>query len=52
MDDPDFTEKEIDSVFRSANRGTALGTDDVPMEVAELLYSANKTLFQGLIKKF
>lgn len=38
-DDPDFSQKEIDAIVRSANRGKVTWTDGVPMEVIALLYS-------------
>lgn len=50
-DDLDFTQKEIDAVFKSANSGKAPGTDGIPMEVIELLYREKKQLFGGILNK-
>lgn len=49
--DQEFSQKEIEAVFRSANRGKAPGLYEVPMEVIELVYRANKPLFTGLLYK-
>lgn len=43
-DDPEFFQKELDTGFRSANRGKAPGLNGLPVEIVELLYRANKPL--------
>lgn len=50
-DDPEFAQKEVESVFRTLNRGKAPGMDGLPFEIAELLFKTNKKLFVVLLNK-
>lgn len=49
--DPEFTQKEVATVFRLLNRGKAPGMDGIPLENVELLFRANKKLFVALLNK-
>lgn len=50
-DDPEFTRKEVESVFRALSMGKAPGIDGLALEIVELHFRGNKPLFLVLLNK-